>query len=64
MPDKLKELYDEWAKAHPDAVEFAVFQAAYTMAAVSMRSRAQALAQKLKGNDLINAIGSLSDIPE
>lgn len=64
MPDKLQDLYQEWSKNNPDAVEFAVFAAGFTAAAVSMRSRALSLAQKLKGNDLINAIGSLPDIEE
>ena len=65
MPDKLHELYDEWKKTIPDNPDdFAVFQGGFTLSAIAMRARAQKLAQTLTGNDLINAIGSLPDIPE
>jgi len=71
MGDKLKELYTKWAETEgneDDAGSFKTFQGGFTISAQSMRQRALALVQKAntKGqlNDLVNAIGSLSDIPE
>lgn len=63
MPDKLTQLFDAWNKNSKDVTQFGAFQAGFTTSAVSMRDRALKLAQTKTGNDLINAIGSLSDIP-
>jgi hypothetical protein len=63
--DKLRQLYDAWSKSliEPMIPMFQTFQGGFTAGAVSMRERALKLAQTKKGNELINAIGSLSDIP-
>jgi hypothetical protein len=63
MPDKLTQLFDEWNKNSKDVTQFGAFAGGFTKGAVSMRERAIKLAQTKTGNDLINAIGSLSDIP-
>jgi hypothetical protein len=75
MADKLTEAFDAWVAAHDDTPQepFAIFQGGFTAAAGSMRERAQKLAQGQASrvsdkdrdlmNDLINAIGSLPDIP-
>lgn len=66
MADVLTKMYDDWAKSQPVApTQFSAFQAGLTAGAVSMRSRALKVAQDGKAsNDVINKIGSLSDIPE
>lgn len=79
MGDKLSDLFTEYCneveKEHPGSIDntFSVFQGGFTKSAQSMRQRAMELVQKanvsgssLSGrlNDLVNAIGSLSDIPE
>lgn len=65
MPDTLTKLFDDYQKATPDAVSFQFFQAGYTAAAVSMRTRAMAACDGKKDvNEIKNAIGSLSDIPK
>jgi hypothetical protein len=64
MGDKLNELFVEWSKSAVAPTDFQLFQGGFTFGAVSMRARAQELAQKKKGNELVNAIGSLPDIPD
>ncbi len=66
MADKLTEMYDDWyGKQTDDVGGFSTFQAGFTMAAVSMRTRAMAACDKTKDvNKIKNSIGSLSDIPE
>ena len=63
--DNLTKLFEEWKAANPDATDFQAFQAGFTKSAMSMRERAVKLAQNRTpaDNDLINAIGALSDIP-
>lgn len=66
MSDKLTELYNEWVNTKTEVpTEFQCFQAGFTSAAVSMRERAmKAIDGKTDINEIKNAIGSLSDIPE
>lgn len=65
MADALNKLYDQQFKKNPDGSTFSFFQAGFTAAAVSMRSRAIKAAQGKKDvNEIINAIGQLSDIPQ
>jgi hypothetical protein len=61
MPDKLTEMYNEWAQGRdPESLtSFAIFQAGVTAGAVSMRTRAM---EKIKDNDTKNAVGQLPDI--
>ena len=64
MADKLTELFEAAQKANPNVSDFVSFQTGFTQAAVSMRTRAVAECQKTKDiNKVINAVGSLSDIP-
>jgi hypothetical protein len=64
MPDMLRKAYDEYRATMKNPTDYQTFQIGYTRGAVAMRARAVKLAQTKTGNDLINAIGSLSDIPE
>lgn len=77
MPDKLHELFDDWAlKPGANQELFSAFQGGFSTAAVSMRQRAMDAvdeAMKLNSknslimkalNDLKNKIGSLADIPQ
>jgi len=62
--DKLTELFNAFTASNPDATAYQAFAAGLTAGAVSMRERAVKVAQTAKGkNDIINGIGSLSDIP-
>lgn len=64
MADNLTKIYDDWSKKNPDSTDFQTFQAGFTAAAVSMRTRAMAACDGKKDvNAIKNAIGSLSDIP-
>lgn len=73
MADKLTELYHAEFPAD-DMGGFAYFQRGFSKSAQSMRQRAMDLVQKLAQkpsvlkqsdvNDVVNAIGSLADIPE
>jgi hypothetical protein len=69
--DKLNKLFQEWQEKNPSGDLFQAFQGGLTAGAVSMRDRAQKIVQhtvEMKGypnvNEVINAIGSLPDIPE
>ena len=66
MADKLTEIYNAWINTKKEVpTEFECFQAGFTAAAVSMRTRAMAVVDKNKDvNKIKNGIGSLSDIPE
>ena len=68
MADKLKEMYDAFMNGRqPHELDsLQLFQGGVTAGAVSMRSRAQKAAQagKKPDNSVINAIGSLPDIPQ
>lgn len=65
MADVLTKLYDDWnSKQNNPPTEFQIFQAAFSLAAVSMRKRAMdACGTDPKLNDIKNKIGQLSDIP-
>lgn len=69
MADALTKIYDKYIvdgnlAGKQEGVSLACFQAGFTAAAVSMRNRAIKAAQgKTDVNQIINAIGSLSDIP-
>ena len=64
MPDVLHEMFLEWRQKQNDPVEFAIYQAGFTTAAVSMRTRAMDCCNNQKDvNKIKNAIGALSDIP-
>ena len=65
MVDKLLELYNKMYANSPKPEEFHRFQAGFTASAVSMRERAMKACDEYDDiNDIKNAIGSLSDIPE
>lgn len=65
MADKLTQLFENAQKSNPNVSDFTSFQAGFTTAAVSMRTRAMAVVDKNKDvNKIKNGIGSLSDIPE
>ena len=69
MDDKLHQAYEAWKKTVTDPVEFQAFQGGFTAGAVSMRERAMkvttdVLANDWSGNEALNKIGGLSDIPE
>ena len=80
MPDKLTEMYEAWRVKIPIGVtEFQAFQGGVTAGAVAMRERAMKVVKDSAPlvavapedvnvaelvNALINAIGSLSDIPQ
>ena len=64
MADKLTELFEAAQKTNPNVSDFVSFQTGFSMAAVSMRTRAMAEVDKTKDlNKIKNGIGSLSDIP-
>ena len=64
MADKLTELFNKAQETNPNVCDFVSYQAGFTAAAVSMRSRAMDVLNTKKNiNDIKNAIGSLSDIP-
>ena len=72
MADKLTELYEAWRATQPDPAPaqegFPAFQGGFTASAVSMRNRAISIVQSAKlpdqvKNNLLTAIGTLSDIP-
>ena len=68
MADKLTEMYNKANVPPPDS-NFQLFQRGVTAGAVSMRTRAMEAVRKLDHpalgdlDDVINAIGQLSDIP-
>ena len=80
MPDKLLEMYEKWIKANENpTTQFQAFQGGVTAGAVAMRERAMKVVKDSAllvavapedvnvaelVNALINAIGSLSDIPQ
>ena len=68
MADNLTKAYDIWYANQKKPTEFQCFQAGFTIAAVSMRKRAMAACDNRGGqtviNNIKNAIGQLSDIPE
>ena len=69
MPDKLTEMYQDFQIKNKNATEFQAFQAGVTAGAVAMRERAMKAAREALDpsgdlNEVLNAIGSLSDIPQ
>ena len=64
--DKLTEMFNDWLSNNPSGDLFQAFQGGLTAGAVSMRDRAMACldAPGDNPNDIKNAIGSLSDIPQ
>ena len=64
--DMLTKLYQAFLKSFPDPTPFQAFQAGLTAGASSMRYRAMDCVKGSdpKINDMKNAIGKLSDIPE
>lgn len=64
MADALTKSFDSFIAKNNDPTNFQLFQAGFTAAAVSMRSRAMAACDGKKDvNAIKNAIGSLPDIP-
>ncbi len=64
MADKLTEMFNDYRDKNPTA-DYDSFTAGFTASAVSMRARAVEAAQThTDRNEIINAIGALSDIPE
>ena len=63
MADKLTEMYTSLVEGK-SLSEFQIFQAGFTAAAVSMRTRAMKVCDGKKDvNEIKNGIGSLPDIP-
>jgi hypothetical protein len=69
MPDKLTELFNTWSVDNPAGDLFQAFQGGLSAGSFSTRMRAVAIVQKAQisndeKNELLTAIGTLSDIPE